>query len=70
MAIALEIGISDLIAEFLTHTFIVFRLLQTARTIAVLHLQAFAHAGNDLFVFVQSDCHTNYLPFLDAYSIP
>ena len=63
MTVALEIGIGDLIAEFLAHTFVVLGLFEAAGTVAAARLQAFLDRLDDLGVLVQSDFHGRQLPF-------
>ena len=58
MAVAFEIGVCDLIAEFLTHTFVVLRFLQTARAITALHVKAFLDLRHERLIFIESNCHT------------
>ena len=53
MAIALEIGVGNLVAEFLAHTLILLRPLQSARTVSAGALQTLPDSGNNLFVFIQ-----------------
>ena len=53
MAIALEIGVGNLVAEFLAHTLILLRPLQPARTVSAGALQPLPDSGNNLFVFIQ-----------------
>jgi hypothetical protein len=52
MAIALKIGIRDLLAEFLTDAFIVLRFLQTAGAVATLSFEAFLDLRDKLGVFI------------------
>ena len=57
MAIALKIGIGDLTAEFLAHTFVFLRLSQAAGAVAVLGLEPLLDVLYDLFIFIIADLH-------------
>ena len=63
MAVALEIGILDLLAEFLAHALIFLGLSYAAGTVAFLLFQPFLDGADDLFVFVQSDLHAFFTSF-------
>jgi hypothetical protein len=52
MAIALKIGICDLLTEFLADAFIVLRFLQTAGAVAALSLEAFLDLRDKLGIFI------------------
>lgn len=58
MAIALEIGVGDLIAKFFAHTNVFGYAGYFARAVAVLPLQTFAYSRNDLFVLIKNNFHT------------
>ena len=66
MAIALVIGIGDLLPEFLADALILLAALQTARAITAGTLQAFLDRGHHFLVFIQTNCHKN-TPFLFCY---
>ena len=57
MAIAFVIFVSDLVAEFLAHTFIILCALKAARAIASCALESFLHGFNHCGVFVKSYLH-------------
>jgi len=52
VAIALKIGIGDLLAELLAHAFDVLALAHAAGAVAALGLEALLDCLNDLFVLV------------------
>lgn len=54
MAITLEIGVGNLLAELFAHTFVFFNHLHSARTITAPLLQPLFDSGDDFFIFVQS----------------
>ena len=64
MTITLEIGIRDLLTEFLADAFIVLRFLQTAGAIAALSLEPFLDLRHKLGVLIESDSHKQKLPFV------
>ena len=70
MAVALEFRISDLIAEFLAHTSVFLRALQPAGAVALLLLQPFTDAGDDLLVFIEPDLHAVHAPFFIFLIMP
>ena len=47
VAVALEFGIGDLLAEFLAHALVVLRFLQTARTVAARTLESLFDGPDD-----------------------
>ena len=53
MAVALEIGVGNLVAEFLTHALVLLRPLQAAGAVSAGALQALPDSGNNLFIFIQ-----------------
>ena len=57
MAIPLELGIGNLIAEFLTNTLILFRPFQSARTIAASAFQSFANGIHHFLIFIEFNSH-------------
>ena len=57
MAIALEIGVGNLVAEFLAHTLCILVLFEGARAEAIIVFQCFAHIVNELFVWIDVDFH-------------
>ena len=57
MAIAFEIGIRDLLTEFLADTFVVLCFLQMAGAIAALSFKSRLDLRDKLGVFIQSDRH-------------
>ena len=63
MAVALEIGVGNLIAELFAHANVFGYARNFARAIAVFPFQAFAYGGNHLFVFVKNDFHISPLIF-------
>ena len=56
MAIALEVGISNLLPEFLADALILLGPLQTAGAVAAGALQTLPNGLNHFLVFVQSEC--------------
>ena len=64
MAVALEVGVLDLGAEFGAHTLIFGGALQTAGAIAARHLQPSADAFYDFLVGIFFDLHFFYRPVL------
>ena len=63
MAIALELGVFYLIAEFLAHTLVFGEFAYPARAISVLFFQTFFDKVDYLFIFVKPDFHKNLSPF-------
>lgn len=57
MAVTLEIGVGNLIAELFAHANVFGYALNFARAIAVFSFQAFAYSRNDFFVFVKNNFH-------------
>ena len=68
MAITLEIGVCDLLPEFLANALILLGTLEAARAIATGTLQAFLDGLNHFCIFIQSDSHGN-TSFLFYYSL-
>lgn len=62
MAIALELGVFYLIAEFLAHTLVFGEFAYPARAISVLFFQTFFDKVDYLFIFVKPDFHKNPFP--------
>ena len=60
MAISLEIGILDLLAEFKAHTFEILCTLKTAGAISACTLKPLLNGVNHLFVLVKPDLHYLY----------
>ena len=68
MAIALEIGISDLLLKFLADALVLLGPLQAAGAVAAGSLQTLPDGLNHFLVFVQSECcHSDH--FLSGYII-
>lgn len=59
MAVALECGIGDLLAEFLAHAFVILRFLQTARTVASCAFETLFDGLDDFGVRIEGDFHLN-----------
>jgi hypothetical protein len=57
MAIALEIGIGDLLPELLANALVLLGAFQTAGTIAAGALQSVFYDLNHFLIFIQFDCH-------------
>ena len=57
MAIAFEIGICDLLTEFLADALILLGALKSAGAIAAGTLQAFPNRGNHFLIFIQTHSH-------------
>ena len=66
MAVALEVGILDLIAELLTHTLVFLRAGEPARAVAAGALEPLLDAGDDLLVLVQPYLQSASSSFLSA----
>lgn len=54
MAIALKIGVCDLLTELLAHTLGIGRYLSNARTISATLFETFFHQFYDLLIFIKS----------------
>ena len=65
MAVALEIGIGDLILELLTHTLGSLRALQSAGTVPAGALESFPDGIDNLLIGIELDFHVRHL-FLDC----
>ena len=65
MAIALEIGVGNLVAEFLAHTLILLRSGQAAGAVAPCALQTLADGLDDLGILVETYLHTVLLRALE-----
>ena len=71
MAVALKVGVGDLLAEFLAHALVFLCPRKPARAIngmnesSVLHIEDL-DAGDDLLVLVQPDLHSASSSFLSA----
>ena len=65
MAVALEIGIGDLILEFLTHTLGSLRALHAAGAVSAGALESLPDGLNDLLIWIELDFHVRHL-FLDC----
>lgn len=61
MAKALELGVGDLVAEFLAHAKVIFRLLKSARAVTVFPLKTVAYGVNDFLVGVKNNFHILFL---------
>ena len=68
MAVTLEIGICDLLPEFLANALILLGTLQAARAITTGTLQAVFHGLYHFCIFIESDCHRNS-PFSFYYTL-
>ena len=65
MAVALEIGIGDLILELLTHTLGSLRVLQSAGAVPAGALESFSDGADNLLIGIELDFHVRQL-FLDC----
>ena len=65
MAITLEIGVSYLLAEFLTHAFKIFRARNSARAVSAGAFKPLFYGIYNLFVFIKSYLHKNHLPSMN-----
>ena len=65
MAVALEIGIGDLILELLTHTLGSLRALQSAGAVPAGALESFPDGIDNLLIGIELDFHVRHL-FLDC----
>ena len=65
MAVALKIGVSDLILEFLTHTFGRLCALPAAGTVSAGALESFSDSIDNLLIGIELDFHVRHL-FLDC----
>ena len=68
MAVALEIGVCDLLTEFFTNALILLGALQAAGAIATGTLQAILDHLHDFFIFVKLNCHKTIAPFSFYYT--
>ena len=57
MAVTLEIGVGDLLSEFLADALIVLTALHAAGAIAAGPLEPFSHGLYHFLIFVQPNCH-------------
>jgi len=70
VAVALKIGVSDLILEFLTHTFGRLCALSAAGTVSSGALESFPDGVDNLLIGIELDFHVRHL-FLDrGFIIP
>ena len=67
MAVTGEIRVSDLLLKFLAHALILFCPLQAAGAIATGALQTVLNYLDDLFIFIQPNCHMNTSFFFLLY---
>ena len=70
MAVALKIGVGDLILEFLTHTFVFFRALHAAWTVSSGALESFPDGINNLLIGIELDFHVRHLFLYRGFIIP
>ena len=70
MAVALEIGIGDLILEFLTHTFVFFRALHAAGAVFAGALESFPDGVDNLLIGIEFDFHVRHLFLYFGFIIP
>ena len=66
MAVTFEIGIRDLLTEFLADALILFRPLESAGAVTAGTLQAVLNSLNQFFIFIESDSHSE-TPFSFYY---
>ena len=59
MAVALKIGVSDLVLELLTHALGSLRALQTAGAVPAGTLQALADGADNLLIGIELDFHVS-----------
>ena len=69
MAVALELRISDLLAEFLANALILFRSFQPTGAVTTGTLETLADCIYHFLIFIQSDSHIS-LPLLSLVEIP
>ena len=60
MAVAFEVGISDLLPEFFANALVLLGTLQAARTVSAGAFKALFDGGNHFFIFVESDGHMQH----------
>ena len=65
MAVALKIGVSDLILKFLTHTSVFLRALPAAGAVPAGALESFSDGADNLLIGIELDFHVRHL-FLDC----
>ena len=65
MAVALKIGVGNLILKFLTHTSVFLRALPAAGTVSAGALESFFDGINNLLIGIELDFHVRHL-FLDC----
>ena len=70
MAVALEIGIGDLILELLTHTLGSLRALQSAGAVPAGGLEAFPDGIDNLLIWIEFDFHVRHLFLYLGFIIP
>ena len=66
MAVALKVGVFDLLAEFLAHALVFLCAGEPARAVAAGALETLLDAGDDFLVFVQPYLHSASSSFLSA----
>ena len=68
MAVALEIGVCDLLPEFLANALIFLGALESAGAIAAGTLQSVLYGLDNFRIFIESDCHRKS-PFSFYYTL-
>ena len=61
VAVALIVGISDLLPEFLAHALGIGSPLQSAGAVSSGALQTFLYGLDDLFILIQPDSHGDHI---------
>ena len=67
MAISLEVGVRNLLPEFLANALVLFGTLETAGAIATGALETILYSLDHFCIFIESDSHSN-TPFSFYYT--
>ena len=70
MAVALKIGVSDLILKFLTHTLGILRALPAAGAVSAGALESFPDGIDNLLIGIELDFHVRHLFLYRGFIIP
>ena len=70
MAVALKIGVSDLILKFLTHTLGSLRALPAAGAVSAGALESFPDGIDNLLIGIELDFHVRHLFLYRGFIIP
>ena len=70
MAVALEVGVIDLLLELPAHALGVLRPFQSAGAVPARAFKALPYSPDDLLIRIQCDFHATHLFLIDVYSMP